>query len=73
VYQIDILDMGRGLTPEQIGQLGGYMQFDRDRYEQQGGGLGLVIAKRLVELHGGELAIHSIPGQETVICVTLPL
>jgi two-component system, sensor histidine kinase and response regulator len=73
VYQIDILDMGRGLTPEQIGQLGGYMQFDRDRYEQQGGGLGLVIAKRLAELHGGDLAIHSIPGQETVICVTLPL
>ena len=33
----------------------------------------LQIAKRLTELHGGELVIRSIPGQETVICVTLPL
>jgi two-component system, sensor histidine kinase and response regulator len=73
VYQIDILDMGRGLTPQQIEQLGGYMQFDRDRYEQQGGGLGLMIAKRLVELHGGELTIHSIPEQETIVSITLPL
>jgi two-component system, sensor histidine kinase and response regulator len=72
-YRIDILDMGRGLTPQQIAQLGGYMQFDRDRYEQQGGGLGLMIAKRLVEMHGGELTIHSIPEQETIVSITLPL
>jgi two-component system, sensor histidine kinase and response regulator len=72
-YQIDLLDMGRGLTPQQLSQLGGYMQFDRDRYEQQGGGLGLMIAKRLVELHGGELVIHSIPERETLVCITLPL
>jgi two-component system, sensor histidine kinase and response regulator len=72
-YRIDVLDMGRGLTPQQIAQLGGYMQFDRDRYEQQGGGLGLMIAKRLVEMHGGELTIHSIPEQETIVSITLPL
>ncbi len=72
-YQIDVLDQGRGLTPQQIAQIGGYMQFDRDRYEQQGGGLGLMIAKRLVELHGGNLVIHSIPGQETLVRITLPL
>ncbi len=72
-YRIDVLDMGRGLTPQQIEQLGGYMQFDRDRYEQQGGGLGLMIAKRLVEMHDGDLTIHSIPEQETIVSITLPL
>jgi signal transduction histidine kinase len=72
-YQIDVLDQGRGLTPQQIAQIGGYMQFDRDSYAQQGGGLGLIIAKRLVELHSGSLMIHSIPGQETLVRITLPL
>jgi two-component system, sensor histidine kinase and response regulator len=72
-YHIDILDMGRGMTLQQIAQLGGYMQFDRDRYEQQGGGLGLMIAKRLVELHGGELSVNSIAEQETMISIALPL
>jgi two-component system, sensor histidine kinase and response regulator len=72
-YQIDVTNQGRGLTPQQLAQIGGYMQFDRDRYAQQGGGLGLMIAKRLVELHGGGLVIHSIPGQETLVRITLPL
>jgi two-component system, sensor histidine kinase and response regulator len=70
-YQINVLDHGRGLTPQQIAHLDGYRQFDRD--EQQVGGLGLMIAKRLVEMHGGELVIHSIPAQETLVCITLPL
>ncbi|NJN48641.1 MAG: hybrid sensor histidine kinase/response regulator [Alkalinema sp. RL_2_19] len=72
-YQIDVMDMGRGMTPHQIASLGGYMQFDRDRYEQQGGGLGLTIAKRMMELHGGELVIHSIPEQETAITLSFTL
>jgi signal transduction histidine kinase len=43
------------------------------RYEQQGQGLGLTLARRLAELHGGELAIESIPAQGTTVRVTLPL
>ncbi len=49
------------------------MQFERKLYEQQCSGLGLSIAKRLIELYGGELTIESIPNQETSVGVTLPL
>lgn len=72
-YHLSVIDMGRGMTPEQIDNVGAYMQFDRSRYEQQGGGLGLGIVQRMAELHGGELVIHSIPGQETIMRVRMPL
>jgi signal transduction histidine kinase len=48
------------------------MQFDRKMHEQQGLGLGLSIAKRLTELHGGALVIESRKGEGTTITVRLP-
>ncbi len=71
-YQFSISDSGRGMTAEQIAGIGAYMQFERKLYEQQGSGLGLAIAKRLTELHGGLLTIHSKPGEGTSIMVSLP-
>jgi signal transduction histidine kinase len=48
------------------------MQFDRTMQEQQGLGLGLVIAKRLVALHGGTLSIVSEPSIGAVISAKFP-
>lgn len=59
VYTIRIKDHGRGMTVEQISKIGAYMQFERKIYEQQGSGFGLIIAKKLVELHLGTLTINS--------------
>ncbi len=60
------------MTPEQVADIGAYMQFERKFYEQQGSGLGLTIAKRLAELHGGTLSIQSEPESGTTVVVKLP-
>jgi two-component system sensor histidine kinase/response regulator len=69
-YVIRICDNGRGMTAEQIQNIGAYMQFERVLHEQQGLGLGLIIAKRLIEFHAGHFAIRSVPGQGTEVVVT---
>lgn len=71
-FVLSLTDKGRGMTEEQITNLGAYMQFERKLYEQQGSGLGLTIAKRLAELHGGELTIESLPNTQTTVRVVLP-
>jgi two-component system, sensor histidine kinase and response regulator len=71
-FSLYVINQGRGITPEQIASIGAYMQFERKLHEQQGSGLGLIIAKRLTELHRGELMIESIPDQETIIRVAFP-
>ncbi|MAS33026.1 MAG: hybrid sensor histidine kinase/response regulator [Anaerolineaceae bacterium] len=70
---IRVTDQGRGMTSEQIDDVGAYMQFNRRFYEQQGSGLGLTIAKRIAEIHGGELSIDSVPNQQTTVTIVLPL
>jgi DNA-binding response OmpR family regulator len=70
-FHLYVIDHGRGMTQEQINNVGAYVQFERKMYEQQGSGLGLLIAKRLVELHGGEFSIESIYGAQTIMRIVL--
>lgn len=72
-YRIAVQDYGCGMTHQQISQIGAYMQFDRKLHEQQGLGLGLIIAQRLIELYGGKFHIESIYTQETTVTIELPL
>jgi two-component system, sensor histidine kinase and response regulator len=69
---LSITDQGRGFSTEHITKVGAYMQFDRKFQEQQGLGLGLVIARRLTEVHGGTLSIQSERGAGTTVAVRLP-
>ena len=69
---LSVTDQGRGFSTEHITKVGAYMQFDRKIQEQQGLGLGLVIARRLSELHGGTLSIQSERGATTTVAVKLP-
>lgn len=70
-FILNITNQGKGMTTEEIANIGAYMQFRRRFYEQQGSGLGLIISKRLTELYGGSLNIESIPNQQTTIEITL--
>ena len=72
VFQLNINDCGRGMTQEQIDKIGAFMQFERYRYEQQGVGLGLKIAHKIVDLYGGKVLIFSTYQQETTVQIELP-
>jgi two-component system, sensor histidine kinase and response regulator len=67
-----VRDHGVGMNEHEVMQIGAYRQFRRKTQEQQGVGLGLVIAKRLVELHGGTFTVSSALGLGTSITFTLP-
>jgi len=71
---IAIEDEGIGMEQDQIeAALEPFHQLDRSLSRRfEGTGLGLSIAKSLVELHGGALAIHSAPGEGTIVTVSLP-
>jgi two-component system, sensor histidine kinase and response regulator len=72
-YALTVSDLGVGMSQEQIDSIGAYMQFDRRIREQQGAGLGLIVSKRLVELHNGTFTVKSELQKGTQIVVTLPI
>jgi two-component system, cell cycle sensor histidine kinase PleC len=71
----DIIDTGIGIPQRDIEKLGRpFEQLENQFTKSKGGsGLGLAISKSLVELHGGELAIHSVLKKGTTVSVLLPL
>ncbi|MCF8495645.1 MAG: PAS domain S-box protein [Alphaproteobacteria bacterium] len=74
--QIMISDEGIGIPREKIQQAMepfGQVSDRHDRTNQQGTGLGLPLAKAMVELHGGLLSIESEEGQGTKVFITFPV
>lgn len=69
---LKVQDNGVGMKAEQISAVGAYMQFDRRIREQQGTGLGLVIARQIAELHNGSFQITS-QNNCTLVAIALPL
>jgi signal transduction histidine kinase len=70
----EVCDTGLGMTPDEIEiALEPFGQVDaRLAREHEGTGLGLPLARRLAELHGGFLEINSEKGRGTTVTVTLP-
>jgi signal transduction histidine kinase len=69
--EISVIDTGPGIPLDQVNRI-----FDRfwqaDRQRRDGVGLGLPIAKGIVNAHGGVIDVLSAPGQGTTFRITLP-
>jgi PAS domain S-box-containing protein len=76
VIVIDVQDSGAGIAPDFLPFVfDRFRQGDRRSARQHGGlGLGLAIARHLVEQHGGEIHAHSDgPGSGSTLSVVLPV
>ena len=72
---VKVADNGPGIPPEDLPHV--FEKMYRVEKEGtravEGSGLGLSIAKRIVELHGGQMAVDSTMGKGTTFSVRLPL
>jgi two-component system NtrC family sensor kinase len=66
---VTVRDNGRGIAPEHLGNI--FRPFFTTK--GQGTGLGLSLAHRIVEDHGGRISVTSQPGKGTEIVIELPL
>jgi signal transduction histidine kinase len=72
--RIEVIDRGEGLSIEKQTQL--FEPFNRlglERSTVEGHGIGLALAKRLVELQGGSIGVTSAPGDGATFWVELPV
>lgn len=70
---VTVSDNGCGISAEALPRIfEKFYQADRSHHKA-GNGLGLSLAKRIIDLHGGTIAVQSIPDQGTTFTVTLPL
>ncbi|MDR3576288.1 MAG: response regulator [Anaerolineaceae bacterium] len=72
-YLLRIVDYGQGLGKEQIKNILRNSDTGLSMDELQDLGIGLILVKRLVEIHDGEFGLTSVPEKSTVVEVTLPL
>jgi signal transduction histidine kinase len=71
---ITVSDRGRGMPEAQRSAVAAFRQFERDRYEQQGVGVGLRIVQLFAHLSGGTMQLDANAGGSGLsVVVRLPL
>jgi len=69
-----VSDEGEGVAPEAIPRLfDRFYRADESRAAPGGAGLGLSIAKEIVEAHGSKITVDSAPGKGSTFGFQLPL
>jgi len=68
-WEVEVADEGSGIAPEVIDKI--FLPFFTTKPD--GTGLGLGQAKSVIELHGGQLLVRSMPGQGSVFSIRVPL
>jgi len=72
--EISVTDTGIGIAPEdQAAIFEEFRQVGSDERRREGTGLGLTLAKKFVELHGGRIWVTSEPGRGSTFTFTLPV
>jgi signal transduction histidine kinase len=69
--RVEVMDRGPGINDKDIQRLFNPFQQGNDGQNSAGFGLGLAIAKMLVDLHGGNIGARSRPGGGTIFWYTL--
>ena len=64
--EICVADNGPGIPEENLDEI--FVPFFTTR--QAGSGIGLSISRQIMRVHGGNLRVRSVPGKETVFCMT---
>ncbi len=74
-FVIEVIDTGPGIAPaDQAKIFEEFQQVDNTNTRKKGGtGLGLTISKRIVEMHGGRIAVESTLGKGATFRLTLPI
>ncbi|MGC9346726.1 MAG: hybrid sensor histidine kinase/response regulator [Anaerolineae bacterium] len=71
--EVKVKDWGVGIPEDQLPYLfERFRQIDRAKMEQQGTGLGLVIAQALINCHGGKITVESTHGEGSEFTIALP-
>ncbi len=64
--EICVIDNGPGIPAENLDEI--FVPFFTTR--QNGSGIGLSISRQIMKVHGGNLKVRSVPGKETVFCLS---
>jgi PAS domain S-box-containing protein len=74
LYTISVIDQGIGMTPEEVARIfDKFYRVDTSNRAVGGIGLGMSIAKSIVETHSGDIRVESHPGKGTTVSFTLPV
>jgi signal transduction histidine kinase len=73
--EVSVTDTGEGISPEAINNIfERFYRVDKSRTRATGGsGLGLTIARRIIEMHGGTIRVESEPDKGSRFSFTIPL
>jgi two-component system phosphate regulon sensor histidine kinase PhoR len=67
---VSIADTGRGIPEDKLLYI--FDAFYRISRDSKGSGLGLFIAKTIIDAHGGRIGVESVPGKGSKFSITLP-
>ncbi|WP_242595326.1 ATP-binding protein [Corallococcus exiguus] len=68
--RVEVEDTGGGIPPDVLPRI--FDPFFTTKGSDEGTGLGLAICQQIVRTHGGDLRVHSVPGQGATFTLLLP-